>query len=91
MLIATPALMGACAIWAVVPDIPRLIGLGSLYSRLANDPRMDIFFWHYTLDQIEARTIERYIPLFTALFVFLIAAILLAAWRELRLREAITS
>lgn len=79
--------MGICAIWAVVPDIPRIIGLGSVYRKLAADPRTDIFFWHYTIDQIEAQTVEKYIPLFTALFVILIVSLLLAAWRELNQRE----
>ena len=38
LLIVAPLSMAACAIWAILPDIPRLIGMDSLYRRLAGDP-----------------------------------------------------
>ncbi len=56
MLIITPLAMAACGLWASVPDLPRLIGLHSLYLKLSMDPRINIFFWHYTLDQIETES-----------------------------------
>lgn len=81
-LIVTPVLMAACAVWAVVPDIPRLIGRHGLYLRLARDPRMDIFFWHYTIDRYES-----YYAWCNGLYAVLIAALLFVAWRELSRRE----
>ena len=81
-LVVTPIVMAACAVWAIVPDIPRAIGWQSLYLRLARDPRMDIFFWHYTIDRY-----EDYYPSCNGLYAALVGALLFAAWRELRCRE----
>ncbi len=86
MLIAIPLLMGSCAVWAVLPDLPRLVGLGSLYARMAADPRTNIFFWHWSIDQVEAQTVEAFTPLFTGLFVLMVGSLLAAAWRELKIR-----
>jgi hypothetical protein len=81
-LILTPLAMMCSALWAVVPDLPRLVGLHGLYMRLANDPRMDVFYWHYTIDQIE--TDSRW----WAVGIVLLAACLLAvALRELAATE----
>jgi hypothetical protein len=68
--------------WAVVPDIPRLLGWKDLYFRMARDPRCDIFFWHYSIDKSESGSMF-YAPLLILLFLGLLAA----AWRELRIRE----
>ena len=87
LLVLTPPAMGICAIWAVLPDLPRLIGWQSLYTRLAQTPRSDVFFWHYSIDQIEAARLDAMTPLFNALFALLVAALLAAAWRELSLAE----
>lgn len=79
LLLATPAAMLAFGLWAVAPDLPRLAGLSGLYLRLAQDPRMDLFLWHYTIDRWEGDT-----PWPAAVFVLLCAALMGAAWRELR-------
>ncbi len=81
-LIAFPALMLACAIWAVIPDIPRITGHATLYLRLMNDPRMNIFFWHYRLDQIETES-----TLYNAGVAFLLISLMGIAWNELRTAE----
>lgn len=81
-LALTPLFMAAFAFWAIIPDIPRLTGHLDLYNRLAQDPRMDIFLWHYTIDTIESDS-----PWFVPLFVVMIATLLGVAWRELALRE----
>jgi len=87
LLVLTPPAMAVCAIWAVLPDLPRLIGLQSLYTRLSQDPRSDIFFWHYSIDRIEAARLDAMTPFFNAVFALLVAALLAAAWRELHLAE----
>jgi hypothetical protein len=87
LLLVTPPSMALGAIWAVVPDIPRLLGWHSLYTRLATDPRTDIFFLHFSIDQIEAAHLDAMTPLFNASFALLVAALLAVAWRELQLAE----
>ena len=82
MLVLTSIFMAICALWAVVPDIPRMLGLSGLYSRLALDPRCDIFFWHYTIDLKESDS-----HWFAAGYVFIMACLLAAAWRELYITE----
>lgn len=83
MLILTPSAMAACGVWASIPDLPRLVGWHALYLRLAEDPRINIFFWHYTLDQVEAGSS------WYAGGVFLMGlALMLAALRELKKQEA---
>jgi hypothetical protein len=56
LLILIPLAMAFAGTWAVVPDIPRMLGYQDLYSRLAADPGINIFLWHYTLDQIETES-----------------------------------
>ncbi len=85
MLVGIPAAMAVCAIWAVAPDIPRILRLYSLYHRLARDPRCDIFFWHYTIDKIEGGDVP-----FHAVIVVMAFSLILAAWRELIQRETIS-
>ncbi len=87
LLLATPPAMLAGAVWAVIPDLPRLFGAHALYRRLATDPRTDIFFWHYTIDQMEAALLDRWTPLFNALFAIMLLLLLAAAWRELHRAE----
>jgi hypothetical protein len=82
-LIIVPLLSVLCGVWAIIPDIPRLLGWSSLYVRLAQDPRINIFFWHYTIDLI-----ERDWSGYRVGFVVLLAAFLAIAWRELARREA---
>ncbi len=82
LLVLTPPAMGFCAIWAVVPDIPRIVGWHSLYEKMQT-PLSDIFFWHYSIDQIEAAHLDSMTPLFNAIFALLLLALLAAAWREL--------
>jgi hypothetical protein len=77
-----PLWLAAGALWAVVPDLPRLLGREDLYFRLAKDPRMDLFFWHYTIDRIEDEWFPYHIPL-----VILVLLLIAAAWREVRRRE----
>lgn len=82
MLILTPIAMAACGVWASIPDLPRLIGWHSLYLKLSMDPRMNIFFWHYTIDQIETESS------WYAAGIFLMGlALMLAALRELKRQE----
>jgi hypothetical protein len=81
-LIGTPASMLLGAMWALVPDAPRMLGMQDLYIRLMHDPRMNIFFWHHRLDETETDT-----PLAIAGCVLLVVMLFWAAWRELRLRE----
>ena len=82
LLIGAPLWMGLGALWAVVPDLPRLIGAHDLYHRLAKDPRTDIFFWHYTIDRIETDSSLYHVGL-----IVMGLLLLAAAWRELSLRE----
>ena len=56
MLIMVPLAMGGLAVWASAPDIPRMLGFQELYMRIHQDPRINIFLWHYTLDQIETES-----------------------------------
>ena len=87
LLLTTPPAMAFGAFWAVVPDIPRVIGWHSLYTKLAADPRADLFFWHYSIDQIEAAHLDAMTPLFNGCFALLVVTLLAAAWRELYLAE----
>ncbi|MFC1497829.1 hypothetical protein ACFLS1_05045 [Verrucomicrobiota bacterium] len=82
ILILVPVCMTISALWAIAPDIPRLLGFSDLYNRLASDPRCDIFFWHYSIDLMEINS-----PWYTAGFVLILLCLLTAAWRELYLRE----
>ncbi len=82
LLVVAPLVMAACAIWAVVPDIPRALRMDGLYSRMANDPRSNIFFMHYTIDKLETDSV-----LYTVVFVLMALSIFAAAWREVWLAE----
>ena len=82
MLILTPVWMVFGALWAIAPDLPRLAGHYELYHRLSRDPRMDIFFFHYTIDRLEIDS-----PLYHAGLVLMFVLLLGAALREIRKRE----
>ena len=82
LLVAAPVSMALCAIWAVVPDIPRALRMDGLYHRLAGDPRINIFFMHYTIDHMESDSI-----LYTVAAVLMALSLFAVAWREVRLRE----
>jgi len=82
LLIAAPLSMALCATWAVVPDIPRALRMHGLYHRMAGDPRINIFFMHYTIDQMESDSI-----LYTVAFVLMALSLFAVAWREVWLRE----
>ncbi len=83
MLIMAPFWLALGAVWATVPDIPRILRMHDLYWRMATDPRSDIFFWHYTIDKIETDSSLYHVGL------LLIGMLLIAAaWRELKVTEA---
>lgn len=81
-LTVTPLAMTAGALWAVAPDIPRLLGFQDLYFRLARNPLTDVFFFHRTIDRIEFDS-----PLYSAGIVLLFVSLALAALREIDLME----
>ncbi len=87
MLIFTPVAMLACAGWAVVPDLPKLVGQMELYYQFHRTAWSNIFFLHIWIDAIEGTWLEPYNPLFNLLFTLIIALPLVAAWRELRITE----
>ncbi len=87
LLIATPCGMVTGALWALAPDLPRILGGHALYTRLARDPRIDIFLWHYTIDKVDSPILDPLAPLFNTLFAGMIVLVLFIAWRELRLTE----
>ncbi len=82
LLIITPCCMAVGSLWAIAPDIPRIIGMTSLYHQLATDPRCDLFFWHYTIDKHEVDS-----PIYALVFTLILLALLLVALRELTLEE----
>jgi len=53
MLILIPLAMTSLALWASAPDIPRMLGFHDFYQRIHFDPRINIFLWHFTIDQNE--------------------------------------
>jgi hypothetical protein len=81
-LMLTPIAMLMGSFWAEIPDLPRLLGHHEFYLRWAQDPRMDIFFWHYSIDRIEVDSSWHAVGL-----LIMAAGLLLMAWRELARRE----
>ena len=82
LLLVTPAFMAIAMLWAIVPDLPRLFGMMDLYNQLLRDPRCNVFFWHFTIDNIETDSVWH-----SVLFVLMWGLLLSTAWRELMLRE----
>lgn len=89
-LLIMPTAMLTGAIWAIIPDLPRLIGWSSLYHQLAQARWTNIFFAHYTIDQIETTTLDTWTPLINTLFAIIVLIPMLIAWRELHTREHLT-
>ena len=81
-LVVVPVAMVLGALWAVAPDIPRLLGFSSLYHHLARSPWIDVFLFHYTIDRLEIDS-----PLYSLGLVLMVAALMVAAWREMRILE----
>mgnify|MGYP001385276732 CR=1 FL=1 len=82
MLIITPLTMLLFSIWAVAPDIPRLLGMSDLYYRLSTDPRCNVFFWHYSIDMVETDS-----NIWAAGVLGLCVLLMWTAWRELSISE----
>ncbi|MFU8780705.1 MAG: hypothetical protein ACNA71_06735 [Kiritimatiellia bacterium] len=87
MLVITPLAMLACAIWAGVPDLPKLIRNMDLYYQLHQSAWSNIFFLHRWIDAIEGTWLDPYTPIFNTIFTIVVALPMLAAWRELHQRE----
>lgn len=81
-LACSPLLLILGSIWAVVPDLPRLIGRKDLYDRLAQDPRTDIFLYHYTIDRMETDS-----AWWVVAFVAMVGTLTYMAWRQLSRAE----
>lgn len=82
MLILAPVVTAFCALWAIVPDLPRITGHHDLYQHLRTAKWTDIFFMHYTVDIIEMDVSGYMYGL-----IAIVLAFLAAAWRELYLIE----
>ncbi len=86
MLVIVPFCMSVSALWAVAPDIPRILGYHALCAGLARDPRCDIFYWHYTIDLKEADS-----RWYSVGLMMILLLLIMAAWRELRIAETESS
>jgi hypothetical protein len=82
LLLRGPLWVAAGAVWAVLPDFPRLWGDQLWYNDLHHHPHCWIWFNHCRIDRVEVDT-----PLWTVLFMAMGAAFVLAASRELAIRE----
>ena len=82
LLCWVPLVMTLCAIWAVVPDLPRALGMYELYMEMAESPATNIFFFHHAIDAREAES-----PLHLVLFLGMAGSLMAAAWYELFSRE----
>ena len=82
-----PLLMTAGAIWAVVPDIPRLLGNSELYFTMHRDPQSNIYLWHYTIDLLQYDVLLLSIPFWTPVLAAMVASMPIMALLTLRRRE----
>lgn len=82
MLLLAPLAMFLCATWAVLPDLPRTFGWSGYEHSIAQNPKIDIFFLHYTINQHETVS-----PWYSVGFVLMLLGVFLAAWRELKIAE----
>ena len=88
LLVFTPLAMIVSAVWAIVPDIPRLLGMQKLYLELSVDSRMNVFLFHHYLDQIEdTSAVWMMSSWIMVVVVALAAALFVAVLRELWLTE----
>ncbi len=81
-LVVLPGIMLFSMLWAIVPDLPRVFGYQKLYHQLANNPRCNIFYWHYSIDLIESDS-----PFYSLGFALMALCMLFAVWREIHLKE----
>jgi hypothetical protein len=94
-LIGMPVAMFLGATWAVIPDLPRTFGsifpnmpFGINWQALdakmasASNPWIDIFCWHYTINQHENNSI-----LFTLGFIAMLGILFRIGWKMLTATE----
>lgn len=81
-LIGVPLAMLTCATWAVLPDLPRMLGFADYDPLLSDNPGIDIFFWHYSLSRRGA-----YGPGYSVGVTVMLACLFVCAWRVLRKLE----
>lgn len=84
-LVTLPVCMALCAFWALIPDIPLLLGDVAWYVRAHRSPWIDVFFFHGSIDALEQRV--DLAPWNWMLAMAMPATLLAIAWRELALRE----
>ncbi len=85
LLIGVPLSMAAGALWAILPDLPLMVGRPEWYFRIHRGPWINLFFWHGHIDRIEKQI--DFAPWNLIVAALMLVALLLVAWRELRCRE----
>ena len=83
LLVLGPIAMGLSGAWAVVPDMPRLVGDLDGYFALHHHPSCNVFWFHCAIDKVETDS-----PLYSVGFVVVGALLLVVAGRELRRLES---
>ena len=81
LLVVLPICMALCAFWAILPDIPLLLGDATWYVRMHRSPWINLFFWHGAIDAMETRL--DLAPWNLLAMICMPLALLAAAWREL--------
>ncbi len=84
-LVVLPVCMMLCALWAILPDIPLVLGDVAWYLRTHQSPWINVFFWHGTIDAMEQRV--DFAPWNLLAMLLMSASLLVIAWRELNIRE----
>jgi hypothetical protein len=92
MLIAVPLSMAFMAVWAVAPDLPRMLGAAGLHLPFPQNLHSDLFLWHVSLDQLETSpawysVLERDSSWYAVGIALEAAALIAAALRELFRKE----
>ncbi len=85
LLVVLPLAMALCGLWAILPDIPLLLGDVEGYVHAHRSPWINIFFWHGTIDAMEQRI--DLAPWNWIVMMSMPIGMLLIAWRELNIRE----
>lgn len=67
-LILHLSLMLLSGLWAIIPDLPRVIGMNKLYIKLSKTEWINIFWFHYSIDKAESGNF------IYAYFIFIIIA-----------------